>query len=178
MIGIPLGLAYTNAGEWLIHKYLLHGRGKHKSSFWSFHWHDHHNASRKYDMYDPQYEDTLFSWSPQTKEVVALLGAAAVHVPLLPIAPFFAGTVLWRMWKYYEIHKKAHLDPEWAKEHLPWHVDHHLGKNQNLNWCVTHPFFDWVMGTRKEYSKEEWAQATGKGRARPAPIRDEQPLSA
>jgi hypothetical protein len=26
-----------------------------------------------------------------------------------------------------------------------------MGKDQNANWCVTHPFFDIVMGTRKEY---------------------------
>jgi hypothetical protein len=55
------------------------------------------------------------------------------------------------MWNYYRVHKRAHLDGDWAREHLPWHVDHHLGQNQNLNWCVTHPFFDHVMRTRKKY---------------------------
>lgn len=172
MIGIPLALAYTNAGEWLIHKYILHGLGKDKRSFWSFHWHDHHQNARKLDMYDPQYTRSLLGWGPETKEVVALLGAAVVHLPLLPIAPFFTGTVLYRAYRYYKIHKKAHLDSNWARENVPWHVDHHMGRNQNLNWCVTHPFFDWVMGTRKEYSKEEWAQGAGKKPAirEPAPV--------
>ena len=35
-----------------------------------------------------------------------------------------------------------------AREHLPWHVDHHLGRNQDTNWCVTKPWFDYIMGTR------------------------------
>ena len=34
---------------------------------------------------------------------------------------------------------------------MPHHYDHHMGKNQDANWCVTHPFFDWVMGTREPY---------------------------
>ena len=36
MIGIPIGLIAANASEWLIHKYVLHGPGKKKDSFWAF----------------------------------------------------------------------------------------------------------------------------------------------
>jgi sterol desaturase/sphingolipid hydroxylase (fatty acid hydroxylase superfamily) len=43
------------------------------------------------------------------------------------------------------------LDPEWARKVVPWHVDHHLGPDQDKNWCVTKPWFDWVMGTRVPY---------------------------
>ncbi|MBK8693335.1 MAG: hypothetical protein IPN17_13835 [Deltaproteobacteria bacterium] len=39
MIGLPLALLYSNAWEWVIHKYVLHGMGKSRESFWSFHWH-------------------------------------------------------------------------------------------------------------------------------------------
>ena len=46
VIGIPLGLLVANAGEWFIHKHILHGRGKKRESFWSFHWHDHHAKAR------------------------------------------------------------------------------------------------------------------------------------
>jgi sterol desaturase/sphingolipid hydroxylase (fatty acid hydroxylase superfamily) len=53
---------------------------------------------------------------------------------------------------YYTRHKRAHLDPEWAREHLPWHYDHHLGPDQDQNWCVTFPWFDWVVGTRVKYA--------------------------
>ncbi|MFZ5471657.1 MAG: sterol desaturase family protein [Myxococcota bacterium] len=151
MLGIPLALAYTNMGEWLIHKYVLHGLGKNPKSFWAFHWHDHHRESRQNEMFDPQYERTLLSWSPQSKEALSLLMLALAHVPLFPLAPFFTGTVLYRMYRYYVIHKRSHLDREWAKAHLSWHYDHHMGKDQNANWCVTHPWFDQLMGTRKVY---------------------------
>ena len=152
MIGIPLGLAASNAGEWLIHKYLLHGLGKNKKSFWAFHWHEHHREARSHDMFDRQYVRSVFSWSPQGKEALALAAGAVVLTPLFPLAPFFTGTVWYRMARYYQLHKRAHLDTEWAKVNLPWHYDHHMGKDQNSNWCVTHPWFDHVRGTRKRYT--------------------------
>lgn len=156
MIGIPLGLAYTNAGEWLVHKYVLHGLGRKRSSFWSFHWLEHHRVVRLRKFVDPDYERSLLSgWNAQSKEAVALTGAALVHLPLFPIAPFFTGTVLYGMWNYYRKHKRAHLDPEWAKEHLPWHYDHHMAPDQDANWCVTKPWFDHFMGTRKPYLGSE-----------------------
>lgn len=152
MIGIPLGWLYSNAGEWLIHKYVLHGLGRRRDSFWSFHWHEHHRESRRGQMLDPDYHRRLFrAWDAQTREVAGLLGSALLHAPLFPLAPFFTSTVWYCHWHYYRVHKRAHLDPKWAREHLPWHVDHHLGRNQNENWCVTHPFFDYVMGTRHRY---------------------------
>src|SRR5690349_9542508 len=101
MIGIPLALLYTNANEWLIHKYLLHGRGKKKASFWSFHWHEHHNKARRHDMVDDQYQSLPFtSWNAQTKEIVALAAGAAVMTPLFPVAPFFTLTCYYAAARY------------------------------------------------------------------------------
>lgn len=148
MIGIPLGLLAANAGEWVIHKYILHGLGRRKSSFWSFHWHEHHRAARQHGMVDDAYARPLSGWNAQTKEALALGLGALLHLPLFPVAPFFVGTVWFSMANYYRVHRRAHLDPAWAEAHLPWHVDHHLGKNPDANWCVTHPWFDRVMGTR------------------------------
>src|SRR5690606_12690413 len=82
MIGIPLGLAYANAGEWLVHKYVLHGLGRKRSSYWSFHWLEHHRVSRLRDFYDPDYERSLLGWNAQSKEALALTGAAVAHLPL------------------------------------------------------------------------------------------------
>ncbi|MCP4499192.1 MAG: sterol desaturase family protein [Deltaproteobacteria bacterium] len=152
MIGIPLGLLYANATEWAFHKYVLHGVGKNRASFWSFHWHDHHKNSRQHGMLDDQYDQSLFSgWNPQTKEVVAMATGALVHLPLVPVAPFFVGTVLYSGINYYRVHKKSHVDEEWAKEHLPWHWDHHMAPDQDANWGVTRPWFDQIFGTRKVY---------------------------
>jgi hypothetical protein len=161
MIGIPLALAYTNAAEWFLHKHMLHGRGKDKKSFWAFHWHEHHRESRKHDMWDPQYVRSVFTWSPQGKEALALIAGAMIQAPFFWVAPFFTVTVYWRAWQYYKMHKRAHLDRDWAKENLPWHYDHHMGKDQNANWCVTHPWFDYVMGTRKQYSYDANGKPTG-----------------
>ncbi len=157
MIGIPLGIAYANTFEWLIHKHLLHGLGRDKKSFWAFHFHEHHNKARKHDMLDDQYRDPLWKSlakgeiNAKTKEALGLIFAGALHAPLLPVAPFFTVTVWACAANYYRVHKKAHLDPAWAKEHLPWHVDHHMGRNQDSNWCVTWPMMDWILNTREKY---------------------------
>jgi sterol desaturase/sphingolipid hydroxylase (fatty acid hydroxylase superfamily) len=151
MLGIPLGLLYSNAGEWFIHKYILHGLGKNRDSIWSFHWHDHHRACRQHAHVDPGYQKPAWNWNSQTKEATALVLVGVAHAPLLPIAPFFTGTVWYSIANYYRVHKRAHVDPEWARMNLPWHYDHHMGRDQNQNWCVTRPWFDLIMGTRVPY---------------------------
>ncbi len=152
MLGIPLGLLYANAGEWFIHKYVLHGPDSRKpGGMWSFHFLEHHRNSRLKEMYDPDYQRSVFGNHAQGKEAAALAVAALVHAPLFPVAPFFTGTVLYSIANYYRKHKRSHEDPEWAREHLPWHYDHHMGPDQHKNWGVTRPWFDWVMGTRVHY---------------------------
>ena len=152
MIGIPLGLAVANASEWFVHKYVLHGLGRRKESFWSFHWHEHHRNARRNAHADADYKAPLIAhWNGQSKEAAALLVGAVVLAPLAPVAPWFVATVAYSAVNYYRKHKRAHLDPAWAREHLPWHYDHHMGPNQDANWCVTRPWFDHVMGTRERY---------------------------
>jgi sterol desaturase/sphingolipid hydroxylase (fatty acid hydroxylase superfamily) len=152
MIGIALGLAASNATEWLVHKYVLHGLGRSRRSFWAFHWHAHHRNARQHAHLDPDYQRPLFqSWNGQSREAVALVAATLAVTPLLPVAPLFVGTVAYCAFDYYRKHKRAHLDPDWAREHLPWHYDHHMGPDQHANWCVTRPWFDHVMGTRVPY---------------------------
>ena len=151
MIGIPLGLVAANATEWVVHKHLLHNRGKNKSSFWHFHWGEHHGAVRRSDHVDPAYERSVFGWHAQGKEAAALLVGSALLAPLFPVAPWFVGT-MWASGLYYHhVHRRSHLDAAWARKHLPWHYDHHMGPDSELNWCVSWPWFDWVMGTRKPY---------------------------
>lgn len=151
MIGIPLGLLYANAGEWFIHKYVLHGLGKSRDSTWSFHFHDHHKTVRREDGGDPDYTRWPQGLDPHGKELLGLVGLAAAHVPLMPVAPLFTGAVIYSTYNYYRAHKRSHLDPEWGRKHLPWHMDHHLGPNPHANWCVTRPWFDHIMGTREPY---------------------------
>ena len=149
VIQFLLGLLYANAGEWLMHKYILHGLGKNRHSFWSYHWHEHHAACAKNDMLDRGYQSVnLTTWNAQTKELSVLAGIVLLHVPLFVLYPFFTGAVYASLMLYYYKHRKAHLDPAWAKRHLQWHYDHHIGGNCTANWCVTWPWFDYLMGTR------------------------------
>lgn len=160
MLGIPLGLAYANAAEWLIHKHILHGRGRDRRSFWSFHFHEHHKAVRRNNHVDEAYAKPLRSWNAQTKEAVTLAGALAAHAVLLPIAPGFVGAVWYSGARYYYVHRKSHLDPAWARENLPWHYDHHMAPNQEANWCVTRPWMDHLMGTREPFAGTELERET------------------
>lgn len=155
MIGAPLGLLYANAGEWAIHKYVLHGLGRRKGTFWAFHWHEHHRNTRQHDHIDDCYERPVFAWNAQAKEALGLLAAGLVHAPLFPIAPFFTGAVWFSLINYHRVHKRSHQEPGWAREHLAWHYDHHMGPDQDANWCVSWPWFDHIMGTRKPYAGTE-----------------------
>ena len=165
MLGIPLGLLYANAGEWFIHKHVLHGLGKKRDSIWNFHWHDHHRACRQHGHVDPGYSNKVLSWNAQAKEATALVAVGAAHAPLLPVAPFFTATVWYSMYNYYKVHKRAHRDPEWARNNLPWHYDHHMGRDQDQNWCVTRPWFDLIMGTRVPYVGTEHQRKKQKRRS-------------
>jgi hypothetical protein len=152
VIGIPIGLVCANVSEWLIHKHVLHGLGRKRESFWSFHWHRHHRNARQTGGGDPDYTKPLLrGWNGQSKEAAGLVASAVLLAPIAPFAPFFYATMAWSALNYYRKHKRAHLDPEWAREHLPWHYDHHMGPNQHANWCVTRPWMDIVMGTRIPY---------------------------
>jgi hypothetical protein len=177
MIGIPIGLLYANASEWFIHKYVLHGLGKKKSSFWAFHWGEHHRAARKNAFRDPDYERSTFGNHAQGKEAISVVGLMVLHAPLFPVAPWFTATVWYSALNYLYKHKKAHLDPAWGKEHLRHHYDHHMGQEQDANWCVTQPWFDHLMATRIEYEYDERGRPKVKRPPEPVTI-ESQPANA
>ncbi|MFN0253475.1 MAG: hypothetical protein ACKV2T_41790 [Kofleriaceae bacterium] len=148
MLGIPIALAVFGAGEWAIHKHLLHGLGRDRTSRFSFHYHDHHQAVRRNGGYDPAYEGPPWASATQSREAIGLLAIGALHAPLLPIAPFYTTTVWYCLWRYRRDHRKAHLDPAWARDHLSHHYDHHMG-DQDMNFNIVWPWFDLVMKTRE-----------------------------
>lgn len=149
MIGIPLGLLTANAVEWAIHKHVLHGWGRTRGTFWSFHFHEHHKLVRQGGYHDPNYHRFPLGLHAQGKEAWGLIAGGLAVAPLFPVAPFFVGTLWYSAANYYRIHKHSHLDPAWGQSRIPWHYDHHMGRNPNANWCVTRPWFDYVMGTRE-----------------------------
>ena len=152
-IAIPLALLYANMIEWVIHKYVLHGLGRKKGSMWSFHWHEHHKISRKCGGLDLAYANKRW-WKLDSvgKERLGLFLLLVLHSPVVFYYPLAYFALVYSTIKYFYVHRKTHTDIEWAKTHAPWHYDHHMGRNQDANWCVTKPWFDYVMGTRVYYS--------------------------
>jgi len=154
-----LGLIYANAGEWLMHKYILHGLGKNAHGFWAYHLHEHHVVCIRHGMLDPGYKTiNLMTWNTQSKELLVLGAIVLLHLPLFFLIPSFICAVYFSLALYYYKHRRAHLDSGWAKQHLPWHYDHHLciDSGCNGNWCVTWPWFDYLLRTRirHKYSKK------------------------
>ena len=151
MIGIPIGLAVFAAGEWATHKYLLHDLGRDKASRFSFHFHGHHQSVRRHGFYDPDYEGPVWRTATQSREAIGLTVVGLAHLPIFPIAPFYTATVWWCLARYRRLHRRAHLDPEWGRNNLSWHYDHHMGANQDRNFGVTTDWFDKLVGTRRKF---------------------------
>lgn len=160
MIGIPLAVAAFAYGEWAIHRYLLHGRGRDKRSAFAFHFHTHHQNVRRHGGYDPDFDGPVWSTRTQLREVIGLVAIGLVHVPLVPVAPFYTMTTWYLLVKYQRDHRRCHIDPEWGRQHLSWHFDHHMGPNQDRNWGVTFQWFDRLRGTREPYVGTPKEQAT------------------
>ncbi|MDC9728711.1 MAG: sterol desaturase family protein [Methyloprofundus sp.] len=142
-------LLLANAGEWAMHRYLLHGLGKRRKSIWAYHLYEHHLISKKLDMVDPGYQKWPKFWNSQAKELFVLISILLVNAPFFLWANGYAWGMSFAVISYYLLHRKAHKDINWAKKYLPWHYRHHIG-NSNTNWCVSYPLFDYLMGS---YSK-------------------------
>ncbi len=148
MLGFPLGLLAANGFEWYAHKVWLHEFPmKHRNSPFFTHI-AHHKRARLNGFHDEGYRESMFKNAEMYNEKSALIALAVVTTPLLPVAPFFTAGLYYGIWNYWKVHAKSHLDPEYAKKRIPWHFDHHMTSNQNANWCITKPWFDYIMGTR------------------------------
>src|SRR5690349_19069541 len=129
VILIPVTLIIYDVLEWFTHKYVSHGLGRNPKSFYNFHWGDHHRNVRRNGFYDDEFKGSLFSWNAQGKEALLLTLTALLYLPLLFIAPFCYLALIYGSLRYRWVHRRAHTDPAWAKVHVPWHYDHHMGVN-------------------------------------------------
>ena len=87
VFAIIFGFLYAMLLEWLLHKYILHGLGKNKKSYWAFHWHSHHKACRKNKNFDENYK--FPAGTPVKKELFFLFLLSSIHLPLIFITPYF-----------------------------------------------------------------------------------------
>jgi len=144
------GFIYTNFLEWVFHRYLLHGLGKKKGSLWAFHL-GHHRECFRYKNYDKDYK-RIFD-SQNFNELKSLGLVALLHLPLALVSfYFYLGAALGGV-LYFVLHRKSHIDTKWGKKYMPWHYVHHMQKS-NMNWCVTYPLFDKLLGTYLPYEEK------------------------
>ena len=149
LLTIFLAFLYGNIVEYVMHRYVLHGLGKKKSSPLNFHWNSHHKICRKNNFYDDYYENPRSIVT--SKEKLSLVLLVLVHSPVYFISPtFFIATIFYAIY-YYKMHKWMHLNVEAGRKRFPWHYDHHMGRDQDKNWGVTHQWVDKLMGTRKTW---------------------------
>lgn len=146
LIQLILGLFFGNLVEWVVHKFFLHDLGKKKASLFSFHWGVHHRAARKNGFLDGKVS---------AREIVGVALLCLLASPILFIFPItYTGMFIHAM-VYLVVHNYAHKNPDWCYKHLRWHYDHHMGKDQDKNWCVVHPLADYLLGTRKKYDYKD-----------------------
>ncbi|WP_180052762.1 MULTISPECIES: hypothetical protein [unclassified Acinetobacter] len=152
--GFLAGLVVANGFEWFAHKYVLHGTHRAGQTRYSpvpdsmrSHW-EHHREVRKTRFSDYAYVEGLKNWRIRN-EIGSLAVAASVFgLAFYPLSKGMFLATLYSAGNYFYMHRRAHLEPEWARKKIPWHYDHHMNSNQDANWCVTKPWFDYLMGTR------------------------------
>ena len=120
-----------------------------KNNPFNFHWHSHHKTCRKNNFYDSYYEnpDSFF----RCKEKLGLILLVVLHIPTYFISPtFFVAISLYTIY-YYKLHRWMHVNVEAGRKRFPWHYDHHMGRDQDKNWGVTHQWMDKLLGSRKSW---------------------------
>lgn len=152
--GFLVGLMVANSFEWVAHKFILHGTHRSGKPRYSpvpksmqSHW-AHHREVRKQGFHDDGYVEGISNWRTKNEIVSLVVVAGAASALFYPISKGMVAASLYSACNYYYIHRRAHLEPNWAKHKIPWHYDHHMNSNQDANWCVTKPWFDYLLGTR------------------------------
>ena len=152
IIEITLAFIYSLFLEWAIHKYILHNIGRRRKSILSFHFFEHHGASRRSNFEDPAYKNiSLAMKGGSGKELLSLVLLLLMHIPIIFFYPFAFATLGLCIVHYFVIHIASHKSSEWARKWLPWHYDHHMARNQDFNWGVRFDWIDRLMGTRRYY---------------------------
>jgi len=148
---IASGWIYGHVMEYSIHRWLLHKIFKKRNTVFSFHFSQHHKDTRKNRFKDPAYLAPFNPKNAAGKELLSLLGLLILHTPIALFAPWFFGATVFSIVSYYFQHYKAHTNRPWAKKHLSWHYDHHMGFDQDKNFGVRSAVFDKLFGTYKPF---------------------------
>jgi len=143
-----LAYLYGHIAEYFIHKFVLHSYGLRKSSPLSFHFEEHHRNARKNDFIDPSYNSVVPGWDAAGKEIFYLILTLLLHIPIYFVSNIFYIVLALSAIEYYYKHRRAHTNADWAMNNIPWHYDHHMGRNQHFNWGVRSDILDRLLKTR------------------------------
>ncbi len=173
--GFISGLVVANGFEWVAHKFILHGTHRAGQTRYSpvprsmqSHW-EHHREVRKHQFEDDSYVQGLSHWRTRNEIGSLVVVAGVAGLIFYPFSKGMSLAAAYSAGNYYYIHRRAHLEPDWAKHKIPWHYDHHMNSNQDANWCVTKPWFDYILGTRV-ISSPDLQEKNPLGIALPAPL--------
>jgi sterol desaturase/sphingolipid hydroxylase (fatty acid hydroxylase superfamily) len=148
IIAFGIGIVYGHVVEYTAHKHLLHRYRKRNEPF-SFHFAKHHGESRRNLMVD---NVSITNFNPmKNRDLLMVLIVLVLNLPFLFYFPAFYAACVFSAIQYYYLHRKAHHDISWGKLNLPWHYDHHMGPNQDVNWGVRSDILDRILGTREKY---------------------------
>ena len=146
-IQLLLGWLYGHLAEYIIHRWFLHNHKLFKRAF-KHHYSQHHAKSKRGIMLDLTY---VSPWNIFEFEIQALFFGIIIHLPLVFLIPYFYLMVCYSAAAYYLVHRRSHQDFKWARTHIPWHYDHHMGPDPNKNWGVRSDIFDRIFGTKEVY---------------------------
>ena len=151
VLQVAIAWAYSHVLEHCLHRWLLHNRKR--KQWFKNHFGNHHRISRRNMMLDSKAHDSMsIKGDPEIKGLLVL---SLLHAPVAILWPFAYCYLIIAACTYFFVHRRAHQDFRWARENLPWHYDHHMGKDQNMNWGVRLPWVDWIMGTRVYWKGEQ-----------------------
>ena len=151
ILQVFIAWVYGHVAEYSIHRWLLHGIGKKRGNPLSFHFWGHHGTARRNAMHDDVYAAWTSLRGQSGKELLYLTFIVILHAPVAIWFPWAYGVLAWSAVMYYYVHRKSHVNVEWARHVLPWHYDHHMGRKQDANYGVRLPWVDYVLGTRLPY---------------------------
>ena len=150
LLQIFLTWVYGHVAEYSLHRWALHKVAAKRGHPFSFHFYGHHRNARLNKYRDSAYQGFPLRWDAAGKELLSLLGLLLLHSPLYFYFPWVFLTIVLSTCSYYYTHRRSHREPEWAKKNIPWHYDHHMALNQNMNYGVRSDVIDRIMGTREK----------------------------
>lgn len=137
---------YGHVVEYCLHRFVLHNPKVLSGKPFKRHFSGHHGIVRKSGMTDPTYS-TWRKYFLLDFEPVVMIMIAIIHIPVALYFPAAYAVLAWSAAVYFCLHAATHLFPSVFNKLTPWHMWHHLGKNQNVNYGVRLPIIDMLVGT-------------------------------